>query len=310
MRSPDTPTEPETHAAAPEPVQITLGDIRAVATRLRANADRIDQVWASHNNDSRMFSTRSSAASDASHQDYRQLVDDILSYSNLQVVGALDHADQLARWGEGAASGDPTPVWAPWSVARSLVELCAASHWLTAVPLSTHARAGRMLTISKRDALSMIRLRYDESARVEETEATARRLQLREITDRRGRFLGFGEAMPSITEQVEAVLPGLEDLRVYSMLSAASHGEPWAISLLGYEAEAQRDDGNTYVAAKRPSAFWLWSALTVSTIALLRASSDAAYYRGWSLDAAPNPPPVVGTAVAGPRRARSQTHGA
>lgn len=236
----------------------------------------------SQHGDVDLFVRPSIAASDAALNGYRELTNDVLAFANLQIAAALDHADMLAKWGSAAAAGEPTPVWAPWSVARSLVELCAAARWLAETPLPTRTRAGRMLSISKRDSLSMIRIGQDESAKLAGAEDSAKRLGLRSIQNKRGTFLGFGEATPTFSAQVKALLSDLEKLEVYSLLSAASHGEPWAIYVLGYEAvEPDPAAEGGRLAVKKPPAFWIWSALTLSVIALTNGARAVSMYRGW-----------------------------
>lgn len=125
-----------------------------------------------------------------------------------------------------------------------------------------------MLAISVRDSRTMIRLGQDESGKIEDADATARRLHLPIGT------------VPGHTTLVTALLSDLENFRAYSMLSAASHGEPWAITAFGFQVDEEREVG-LYLAAKRPSAFWLWTALVLATIALTKASATARTYRGW-----------------------------
>jgi len=247
----------------------TLADIGEVTRHLSDFVEKLDANWQSHNEDADRFISPSAAASDASLGGYHDLVVDTLSFADLLIAAALDHAGVLIGWGESASRGESTPVWAPWSVARSLVEVCAAARWLVEMPLPTRDRAGRMLSMSRRDSQSMIRIGQDESAKVEEAEADARRLRIT-LTN-----------VPGNTKLVTDLLQDLKNLKVYSMLSAASHGEPWAISVLGYEAEDNPSGNGTYLATKKPPAFWIWSALTVATIALIEGSRAVGQYRGW-----------------------------
>lgn len=260
----------------------TLADIGAVAATLRELTDDVNAMLNAHHGDAELFVRPSMAASDVALNGYRELINDVLAFANLQVAAALDHADMLAKWGSAAAAGEPTPVWAPWSVARSLVELCAAARWLAETPLPTRTRVGRMLSISKRDALSMIRIGQDESAKLADAEDCAARLGLRSVENKRGTFLGFGEATPTFSAQVKALLSDIRKLEVYSLLSAASHGEPWAIYALGYEAvEPEPAVAGGRLAIKKPPAFWIWSALTLSVLALTSGARAVSIYRGW-----------------------------
>lgn len=233
---------------------------------------KVDRLWQGHIADSKRFASSSKAASEADLSGYDDVITRVLSFVDLLIAAALDHANELVKWGEGAAKSEATPVWSPWSVARSLVEVCAVIHWLVEMPLPQAERVGRMLAISIRDSNTMIRIRIgqDESAKIDDAKAVAARLHL---------------TIPAVkgnTELVTDLLSDLQRLKVYAMLSAASHGEPWAISAMGYEVEEMDRGGDgTHLASKKPSAFWLWSALTLATIALVTASTDARHYRGW-----------------------------
>lgn len=247
----------------------TLAEVREVATRLRERMVDIDHVWQGHIGDSKRFSPSSIAASEANLSGYDEVVTDVLSFVDLLISAALDHANELVKWGEGAARSESTPVWSPWSVARSLVEVCAVIQWLVEVPLSQAERIARMLAISIRDSKTMTRIGQDETARIADAKAVADRLHLKI------------PAVKGHTALVTDLLSDLEKLNVYSMLSAASHGEPWAISAMGYEGEDDDRGDGTHLRRKKPSAFWLWSALAVATISLTTASTNARLYRGW-----------------------------
>lgn len=264
----------------------TLADVAEAATYLRRLLEVIDRLWAQHAvAGEELFTSRSPAAREAALTGYRQPVRDTLGYVDLLVAAALDHGDALCTWGAEAAEGEPTPVWAPWSVARSLVEVCAVSAWLTEANIPPRTRLSRMLTLHRSEALS--RERLDEESRAEEIvaiEADVARFHIPTVRDRRGRWLGYEAAMPSRSELVRVVLHVGEEPtfnRLYSMLSAASHGETWAIFNLGYTAGERDAATGIVMTAKRPSAFWLWAALGLAALALQHSPRSAAVYRGW-----------------------------
>ena len=62
----------------------------------------------------------------------------------------------------------------------------------------------------------------------------ARALGIIEKLDRKGRFLGFGHGVQSISSRIEDAFGVSED---YSQLSASAHAETWAILHLGSQVE-------------------------------------------------------------------------
>ena len=77
--------------------------------------------------------------------------------------------------------------------------------------------------------------RYAEQ-RIEHLRIAAKSLSIDEKLSRNGKFIGFSEGVPSHTEIIGAFdmkrpAPSLG----YSLLSAAAHGESWAVRSLGSE---------------------------------------------------------------------------
>jgi|GEM_PF-5216136 len=271
-------TEPESER--------TLRDVAEVAAELRRSLDAVNARWSEQAVSGReLFVSPSPAARDAVLPGYRQLIRDTLGYVNLVHAAALDHCDQLCLWGTAAGNGESTPVWAPWSVARSLVELCSVAAWLTEARVSPFLRVSRTLTLHHSEALSREQLTGESvDDEIGEIAETARRLHISPVIQRRRGWVGYEQGMPSRSSLVRRLLQGDDETRfdrMYSMLSAASHGETWAIYTLGYK-EGPRDRATGVVLTeKSPPAFWLWTALSLSLIALERATVSAERYRGW-----------------------------
>ena len=259
----------------------TLSDVRAASKELRSLLENTNQLWSNRNANMDVFRPGSVAVSDASLNGYDRHVRGGLSFANLLIAAALDHTNELCLGGEGAADNKPTPVWAPWSVTRSLIEVCATVQWLSEYPLPTKSRAARTLSLERSEADSRASLGQDEVENLAEIARDVAALRINEIDDRRGRWLGYEAAIPSRTEMVKAVLQLDEDFRAYSMLSAVSHGETWAIYSFGYVSDGELNEKGLGEARKEPSAFWLWTALRLATIALQRGARSNAVYRGW-----------------------------
>lgn len=249
----------------------TLGEVREAAEKLRLTTNAIERIWDEANR-RRAYEPESPAAIESRNPRIGTQVREALSFGNLSIVAALDHADQLAKWGLAAAHGDPTPVWAPWSVSRSLIECCGTAAWLAEPGISARKRASRALALWFENAESRSTHGLDQTDVIAELESEMRGLGIQKRP---------GPATRA--ERVRfALAPYFDQMKAYSLLSAVSHGETWAILELGYVAAAgdHIDDGWA-TARKEPPAFWLWTAFVLSEHSLDRAASLQAKYRGW-----------------------------
>ena len=156
-------------------------------------------------------------------------------------VGA-DHAAALAR----ALSGEWLS-YSPWACARAVLESCSVSSWLFDPDVGYPERVARSLNLRLRDLTGQIRYVKNESEmpeevrlyaerRIEHLRNAAKLLGIAEKLARNGKFIGFSEGVPSHTEIIGAFdmkrpAPSLG----YSLLSAAAHGESWAVRSLGSE---------------------------------------------------------------------------
>lgn len=251
--------------------------LRTAAKNLEETASAIDATLRARFEDVPAFIEGSSAAADASILAHG-LVETMLSVNGLLLAAALDHATALVTWAESAADGEPTPVWAPWSVARSLVEVCAPIPWLTEDRIDPLRRAARALTYERSTLGSGFRDGEHVDLRINEIAGEAARLGLPSAKARTGPYYGE-EAMPSRTELVRDALPTAGDFDTYGLLSAASHGEPWAIQEMGYEEKEQV--GGHVVFEKRPTVRYLLLATALAHECLETASRADFTYRGW-----------------------------
>ena len=154
-------------------------------------------------------------------------------------VGA-DHAAALAR----ALTGEWLS-YSPWSLARAVLESCSVSSWLFDPDVGYQERVSRSLNLRLRDLTGQIRYvknetelpeevrRYAER-RIEHLRDEAKLLGLAEKVNRNGKFIGFSEGIPSLTRIIDEFdMKRPEPSLGYSLLSAAAHGESWAVRSLG-----------------------------------------------------------------------------
>jgi len=207
-------------------------------------------------------------------------IEDLLSHVNVLTAAALDHADALSTWGLAAAKGQPTPVWAPWSVARSLLETCGTMTWLTEESVDAQRRVARTLSLARTDLENQKRLGAECMEQIQAVEHVALSLGLGPPVGRSQGVLGFLEPMPTYTKRVELVIQQ-EYSNFYSLLSSVSHGDPWAIIEMGYAENPDTVNEKFSIMQKKYPAFWLWTTLTLATEALSICSETSCRYRGW-----------------------------
>jgi hypothetical protein len=233
-------------------------------------ADAVNRIW-DQANQRRAYEVGSPAEIDSRNPRIGTQVREALSFGNLLIVAALDHADQLAKWGLNAAGCVATPVWAPWSVSRSLIECCGTAAWLAQPGISARKRASRALALWFENAESRSAHGLDQNAVLAELELEMRGLGI--------------QKRPGVATRAErvrfALTPFFDDMKAYSLLSAVSHGETWAIVELGYVEDGDHSDPGWARARKEPPALWLWTALVLAETSLDRAAMLQAKYRGW-----------------------------
>ena len=172
-------------------------------------------------------------------------------------VGA-DHAAALAR----ALTGEWLS-YSPWTCARSVLESCSVSSWLFDPDIGYQERVSRSLNLRLRDLRGQIRYATNEREMPEEVKRHAERridrlrneamqMGIVEKLDRNGKFLGFAEGIPSHTQIIDRFdMKRREPSLGYSLLSAAAHGEGWAVRSLGANTIV-RASGAMSVGSLRP----------------------------------------------------------
>lgn len=256
---------------------VTLGDLGKLAAGFRSLLTEVDAVSKSHLSDRRPWRVPSQAATDAGS--VGGTIEDMLGLVNIRIAAALDNGDALTKMAETAVAGTPTPTFPASSVARSAIEYLAVAHWLES-GVDAIDRAARHLSIARQEIVNQQRLGADLSEALEETEQEATTLGL-ELVGRQGRR-GFSEEIASRTSMVQSVL-GDED--TYALLSAASHGDTWALVTLGYKVSATPSAGTGWgiLMTKEPSVLWFYNALLRTMQAIARCAWRDTQYRGWGV---------------------------
>lgn len=261
--------------------KISLAELGKVSNVLLGRVKYVNRVYLQKIEEHGQYASTSPAAVDADGAFGTRTVDPLLSYVNLEFAGALEHVGTLAEWGVSAASGARTPVFSPWSVARSAIEMLAVIAWLMEPSVEPRIRIARAFTLERMDAEGREGLGGSRDRNTVRVDEEADQLGLRKVA-RRNKGVGFEEERPSRTKLVRLLYGDRdEDFNFYSLLSAVSHGEMWAIVLLGFPDSARQEITGGYLLTKAPPALYLAGVLVRTERALQRAWDLTAAYRGW-----------------------------
>ena len=190
------------------------------------------------------------------------------AHGTRSLVYACDHAFALNR-----AIAEPVLSVAPWACARQVLELGSLCIWMLDTQIGPVDRATRGLNVrlegicrslvyfrklrqrnpSTKVAIDQA-IQYAEN-RINYLKSQAQALGIKERFDRKTgkRFQGFGDKSTSITERIESAFPDAID---YALLSAAAHGDSWAILALSIEVVS--DNPPSGMTGLRPEyAVWL-----------------------------------------------------
>ncbi|MDA0270939.1 MAG: hypothetical protein O2919_07885 [Chloroflexi bacterium] len=257
--------------------RISLGDVRRVAAGVRSLLTRCDEIRTGHHGDSGLFAADSPAAADATATS-TDLVNDALSLVNIRMAAAFDHIDALLRFADSAVAIEPTPTYAPYSIARSTLEILSVAYWLVEADVEPKLRGGRQLSVARYEIRSQQNLdAADLDDELKAVAGEAKALGLEKLG--RDFAVGYGAAIPPRSTMVCA-LTG--EKSTYALLSAASHGETWALVSLGYESTASDSTDGLHVLQKGRSPAGLRDALIVTMHALARCAIAEVRYRGWN----------------------------
>jgi len=198
-------------------------------------------------------------------------------------------------WGVAKVLREPVNVFAPWTLARGLIESVGLLTWLLAPDLRPRERIGRSLTLRLhdfRERRMWVECGDIGADQVEELlarsenqlSAIAVELGIELKISRDGKLLGYGCSKPGPTERARDL--GWEE--AYRLESGIAHGFHWATSAAGLR---QRDEANMQVAIE-PTL--LVSVLSSAIVRHLRGTDSLFRYMGWDLEAlAPSLDPLL-----------------
>ncbi len=176
---------------------------------------------------------------------------------------------------------------ASWTCTRSILEASALSAWLFNPQITIQERVQRSFAFRYEglrqqskfgDSIGQTSDVLSVNNRIQDVENKAISLGYSPVQDRRGRRIGIGQQMPSITELVNLTL---NRESMYRLLSAFAHAHPWAMQQGSFEIAS---DGSGIFAEKS------LSAISVAALCSLGASSFAhsVWFKtllfGWDID--------------------------
>lgn len=131
----------------------------------------------------------------------------------------------------------------PWTCARGALESCSTGVWLLDTKIDSKERITRSLNLRLQNLDIQKKLAHKDLAQgVESTQQNSNvirkiearikylrkesyKLSIAEKKNKRGKFLGFGSGLPSISARIASTLNADYD---YAMLSSAAHGNEFA----------------------------------------------------------------------------------
>ena len=157
-----------------------------------------------------------------------------------RVFVASDHMVALER-----AIIEDSLSYSPWTCSRGVLESCSVASWLfeeQIEPLERVTRSFNLRLQNLRSQLAFFRTLHpvdqqaiiESEGRIRYLRCEASKMGIAEKLDKNGRFLGFGLGIPSHTELINNFYAKrTTEFLPYALLSAAAHGEDWAVSALG-----------------------------------------------------------------------------
>jgi len=171
------------------------------------------------------------------------------SQGGMLVDVALDHLMGLSK-----TLTEPVEVFTPWVCVRAVFESSALAAWFLEPGITGAERAKRSFAFrfeGLTQQLKFLQAWKTKSAdieglkrQIEELEETAFRLGMDRLRDRKGKRMGIGMPMPSVTELITSVF---HDEPSYRLQSAMAHGHHWALQQLGYRVHENDDGKSDYV---------------------------------------------------------------
>lgn len=174
-----------------------------------------------------------------------ELVKAAYDQSAILYHATADHSFALTR-----VLVPPVQTIAPWMLCRGALETAAISCWLGSPDLDARQRVSRSYAfryacLYQQERFARLHVSVqaarEVTARIDALERDALFLGFPKVVDKKGKRSGLAEEMPSYTDLVGEVLGRAKD---YRLLCAVTHGNPWAMTELGF---AKVDElGSTY----------------------------------------------------------------
>ena len=167
-----------------------------------------------------------------------EAIKSIYSLAMLAITAAADHMRGLER-----GLQEPVMTFAPWAIARAVLESSSLAAWLLENGINNNMRLSRSMSLRLRHlfdeaiyAKSMLNEEPEISryfrqvephvnSRIDSLRSQAVELGISEKLDRSKRLIGFGNGMPSLTDLAELAF---QEGSTYRLFSAVSHNRTWA----------------------------------------------------------------------------------
>ena len=198
-----------------------------------------------------------------------------------------------------AVSRELTPralTYSPWASARCVLEACSRAYWLSDTKINHTERASRILNIrlqNVKNSVAYIRSTENlhngfsakqikqQEKRIDYLRSEANKLNILEKLDRRKRFLGFGNGMPSYTDLATSVFEAGD---IYGLFAGATHGQEYTsvLSTQLLEDTGEGDGKNRILNITEESALLIGS-LVIEWFA--KAAWEVFKIHGWNMKA-------------------------
>jgi hypothetical protein len=197
-------------------------------------------------------------------------------------------ADQLTAFVKTIS--EPVETIAPYTCVRSLLEASALASWLLDERIDAERRVSRSLALRIEGLQQQVKWASAAGLdvapgkqRIQAAVDAAVEIGFTPIHDAKGRPIGVGERMPSITSLIGIVF---DEEALYRLLSAVAHGHAWALQQLSFHRAPSLDtvssSGERLAGLTKGASAsgFLLSILTAAQV-FSRSVWDQATYLGW-----------------------------
>lgn len=186
-------------------------------------------------------------------------------------------ADQLTAFAKTVSA--PYETIAPWTCIRSLLEAAALAAWLAEPDVDVGYRVQGSFALRYEGLIQQVKFARATGDldpqlaldRIDAVTEVASGLGISPVRDKKGRQIGIGMVMPSVTTVIADVLDMEE---VYRLLSAVAHGHFWATNQAGFTVL-----GEPHTTAEGARLTPMTKAVNAEGVAYLAAAGAAAFAR-------------------------------